>query len=188
MSHRVCPWWLGYFLISPLRRWRQNPATILNAYVRPGMTVLEPGPGMGFFTLDLLRMVGSTGRVVAVDIQPKMLSRLQKRATKAGLAARLDARQATAESMELSDLAGKADFTLAFAVVHEFPETTNFFRQVAVASRSGATLLLAEPKGHVSAEQFEKELTAAHQNGFRLQSRPDIARGLAACCEKNSWP
>ena len=48
-----------------------------------GMTVLEPGPGMGFFTLDLLRLVGSSGKVIAVDIQPKMLERLQHRAAKA---------------------------------------------------------------------------------------------------------
>jgi ubiquinone/menaquinone biosynthesis C-methylase UbiE len=37
------------------------------------MTVLEPGPGMGFFTLELARRVGAPGRVIAVDIQPKMI-------------------------------------------------------------------------------------------------------------------
>jgi tRNA A58 N-methylase Trm61 len=34
------------------------------------MTVLEPGPGMGFFTLDRARLVGLTGRVVAIELQP----------------------------------------------------------------------------------------------------------------------
>lgn len=48
MGHRVCPWWLGYFLISPLRRWRQNPAKILNGYARTGMTALEPAPAWAF--------------------------------------------------------------------------------------------------------------------------------------------
>ncbi|HXN47666.1 MAG TPA: methyltransferase domain-containing protein, partial [Bryobacteraceae bacterium] len=73
MPHRVCPWWLGYLLASPIRRLAQNPSGTVAPYVREGMTVLEPGPGMGFFTLDLARLVGSSGRVVAVDIQPKML-------------------------------------------------------------------------------------------------------------------
>jgi hypothetical protein len=46
MTHRVCPWWLGYFLISPLRRIGQHPKSILAPYVHEGQIVLEPGPGM----------------------------------------------------------------------------------------------------------------------------------------------
>jgi predicted methyltransferase len=62
-QHRVCPWWLGYLLASPLRRLRHDPSPILAPYLREGMTVLEPGPGMGFFTLELARRVGPSGRV-----------------------------------------------------------------------------------------------------------------------------
>jgi ubiquinone/menaquinone biosynthesis C-methylase UbiE len=72
MSHRVCPWWLGYFLLNPFRRLRQDPRKLLKPYVREGMTVLEPGPGTGFFTLELLRLVGKSGRVIASDVQPRM--------------------------------------------------------------------------------------------------------------------
>jgi ubiquinone/menaquinone biosynthesis C-methylase UbiE len=71
MKHGVCPWWLGYWLISPVRRLGQNPHDILLPYVREGMTVLEPGPGMGFFTIELARLVGASGKVVAVDVQPR---------------------------------------------------------------------------------------------------------------------
>ena len=53
MSKRVCPWWLGYILVSPLRRLLLNPRELLAPYVKAGMTVLEPGPGMGFFTIEL---------------------------------------------------------------------------------------------------------------------------------------
>jgi hypothetical protein len=52
---------LGYFLISPLGRWSQNPAEILDGYLRQGITALEPGPGMGFFMLELLRWGGTVG-------------------------------------------------------------------------------------------------------------------------------
>ena len=76
MEKRVCPWWLGYVLASPLRRWLQDPAAIVAPYVREGMTVLEPGPGMGFFTLELARRVGPKGRVIAVDVQPRMIAGL----------------------------------------------------------------------------------------------------------------
>ena len=68
MAHHVCPWWAGYALLIPLRRWTHNPERWLGPLVREGMTVLEPGPGMGYFTLDLARMVGASGRVVAVAV------------------------------------------------------------------------------------------------------------------------
>ena len=49
---------------------------------------------MGFFTLELARLVGPEGRVVAVDVQPKMVEGLQKRARRAGLSDRIEARVA----------------------------------------------------------------------------------------------
>jgi ubiquinone/menaquinone biosynthesis C-methylase UbiE len=160
MSHRVCPWWLGYWLTCPLRRFWQNPGPILAPYLHEGMTVLEPGPGMGYFTLELARLVGPPGRAIAVDVQPKMINRL-RRAAKAGLLARVDARVAAAESMGITDLQASVDFTLAFAVVHELPDVGRFFVEIARASKAGATLLLAEPAGHVKATDFDAELQAA---------------------------
>jgi ubiquinone/menaquinone biosynthesis C-methylase UbiE len=184
MAHRVCPWWLGYWLISPLRKYGQNPHQILTSYVHEGMTVLEPGPGMGHFTLELARLVGTSGRVVAVDVQPKMIDRLKRLAAKAGLLDRVDARVAPAESMNITDLLRSVDFTLAFAVVHEFPDVGRFFAEVAAASKSGASLLLAEPKGHVKAVAFESDLQAAAASGFRLAERPSIRRSDAALLKK----
>ena len=184
MSKRVCPWWLGHLLASPLRRLAYNPAEIVRPYVQPGMTVLEPGPGMGFFTLELARKVGASGRVIAVDIQPRMLDRLKRRAAKVGLLDRIDVRLASANSMGLADLAGKVDFILAFAVVHEFPDTNCFFSEVATVSKRGARFLLAEPTGHVKPAEFEAELKAAAPAGFVLKDRPAIKRSHAALLEK----
>ena len=187
MTHRVCPWWLGYWLTCPLRRYGQDPHKILAPYVREGMTVLEPGPGMGFFTLELARLVGSSGRVVAVDVQRKMIERLKRRAAKAGLLDRVDARVAPAESMGITDLQDSADFTLAFAVVHEFPDAGRFFAEVAAASKPRATILLAEPSGHVKAAAFDSELqaAAAAAAGLSLVDRPSIRRSHAALLKKS---
>ncbi len=187
MSKRVCPWWLGYFLASPIRRWLSgDPQKRLAPYVRLGMRVLEPGPGMGFFTLPLAGLVGASGRVVAVDVQPKMLSALKRRATKAGLLDRIDARLVAPDSMGISDLAATVDFTLAFAVVHEMPSADSFFRQVAAASKPGAQLLFVEPAGHVKSQEFESELEAAGRAGFLTQGRPSIRRSHAALLRRAS--
>jgi ubiquinone/menaquinone biosynthesis C-methylase UbiE len=184
MGHRVCPWWLGYFLISPLRRLQVNPAKLLSPFVRQGMTVLEPGPGMGFFTIPLARLVGSKGRVVAVDVQPKMLRKLKRRVAKAGLESRVDARLAAADSMGISDLKGAVDFILAFAVLHEMPSAGPFFAEVAAASKLAARLLLVEPAGHVKVEEFEAELRDAAQAGFQVLERPHVRGSQAALLEK----
>ncbi|HEX9108920.1 MAG TPA: methyltransferase domain-containing protein, partial [Longimicrobiales bacterium] len=117
MAEHVCPWWIGYLIALPIRRFWQHPHRILSPWVRPGMTVLEPGPGMGFFTLELARLVGPGGHVVAVDIQPKMLASLERRARRAGLADRIETRLAQVDSLGVEDLAGRVDFALAFAMV-----------------------------------------------------------------------
>ncbi len=181
MAHRVCPWWLGYFLASPIRRWiGQDPVKIVRPYVREGMTVLEPGPGMGFFTLPLARLVGPSGRVIALDLQPKMIASLKRRATEADILDRIDARVTSADTMGITDLEGKVDFTLAFAMVHEFPDAGRFFAEVARASKLGAHILLAEPSGHVDEAAFAAELSAAAAVGLALRERPAVSRSHAA--------
>ena len=186
MGHRVCPWWLGYVLASPLRRLLQDPATTLKPYLRQGMTVLEPGPGMGFFTAELARQVGASGRVVAVDVQPRMIAGLKRRLAKAGLLERTDARLAASDSMGLQDLRGKVDFALAMAVVHEMPSSGRFFAEVAQAMKPGATLLLAEPSGHVKQDAFEAELQDAAAAGLEVADRPTIRRSQAVLLKKRA--
>jgi len=184
MAHRVCPWWLGYFLASPLRRLLLEPGKVVQPFVHEGMTVLEPGPGMGFFTVELARLVGASGRVVAGDIQPKMLAGLKRRVAKAGLLARVEARLVAPGSLGLTDLKGIVDFTLAFAVVHELPDAGRFFAEVAQASKPGAEFLLVEPAGHVKEAEFQAELKAAVQAGFSLADRPSVRRSHAALLKK----
>ena len=146
--------------------------------------MLEPGPGMGYFTIELARLAGSSGRVVCVDVQPKMIERLKRRAAKAGVLDRLDARVAPAESMGLDDVQGSVDFTLAFAVVHEFPDAARCFSEIAAASKSGASLLVAEPSGHVKSTEFDSQLQTASQVGFRVIGRPAIRGSRAALLKK----
>lgn len=184
MGKRVCPWWLGYLLASPLRRLMHHPGKIVGPYVHEGMMVLEPGPGMGFFTLELARLVGASGRVVAVDLQPKMIAGLTRRAAKAGLLGRVDARMGSTNSLGVTDLTGAVDFTLAFAVVHELPAAAPFFAEIAQASKTGACLFLVEPAGHVRGTEFDDELQAAAKAGFVVVDRPSVPRNRAALLKK----
>jgi SAM-dependent methyltransferase len=184
MAQHVCPWWAGYLLASPIRRFSQKPEEILRPYVWSGMTVLEPGPGIGFFTLPLAQMIGESGRVIAVDIQPRMLGRLRRRAAKAGLAQRIETRQALPDSLGVADLAGTVDLVLAFAVVHEMPSAEGFFCEAAAALKPGGRVLFVEPAGHVTQERFAEELAAAQSCGLVEVDRLQVKRSQALLLAK----
>jgi len=182
--HDVCPPWFGYVLANPVRRLWQDPHRILAPYVTAGMTVLEPGPAMGFFTLELARLVGPSGRIVAVDLQAKMLEALGRRARKRGLEGRIEMRQATEAGLGIADLAGRGDFALAFAVVHEVPDQDRFFAEVAAALKPGARVLFAEPRSPVSESLFSEELRLAAAHGLGEAGRPAIKSSRAALLVK----
>ena len=161
-----------------------TPSPMLAPYLCEGMTVLEPGPGMGFFTLELARRVGPTGRVIAVDVQPKMIKRLKRRAATANLAERIDARVTRPDSMQLDGLNSRIDFVLAFAVVHEMPDAAVFFAEAAATLKPGARMLLAEPMGQVSQAEFNAELQMAKRAGLEVETRPPIRRTRTALLQK----
>jgi hypothetical protein len=77
------------------------------------------------------------------------------------------------------------DFVLAFAVVHEMPSAATFFAESARAMKPGASLLLAEPAGHVNEAEFGKELALAAEAGLAAASRPKIPRSRAAILTKS---
>jgi ubiquinone/menaquinone biosynthesis C-methylase UbiE len=179
LSNRVCPWWLGFLLASPLRRLLYSPEDIVKPHIRKGMNVLDVGCGMGFFSLPLARLVGETGRVVCVDLQERMIKGLLRRAKKAGLLDRIDARISQKNSLMLNDIAGKIDFALAFAVVHEVPDKERLFSEIRNTMKEEGKILVAEPKAHVSETDFDRTISIARSVGFEVMNNLAIRRSYA---------
>jgi len=183
-EHHICPVWVGYLLASPVRKLFENPGKILGPYVREGMTVADIGCAMGFFSLPLARMVGPNGKVVCVDMQERMIRSLKKRAQKAGLSGRIETLICNEDSLGLDVLEEKIDFALACAVVHEVPDVAGFFTEIHKAMKPAGRLLVAEPKGHVSEQDFETTASVAEQNGFTVTDTPQIKRRRAVLLQK----
>ena len=183
-QHHVCPWWMGFVIASPLRKLGENPERILAPLVEPGMTAVDIGSAMGFFSLPLARMVGESGRVVCVDIQERMLRSLVKRARKKGLEKIIETRVATTESLELDDLEGAADLALAIHVVHETAYPRSFLAQCHDVLRPGGTLLILEPKGHVSEDDFEATRQLALDVDFSEVEHDQLKKSLMSVLEK----
>jgi len=167
-------------LINPIRRFRHNPRRILAPHIKDGMTVLEPGPGMGFFTIEATRMVGPSGRVVAIEVQKKMIDSLRRRLERRHLSSRTDLRLAQPNEMGTADLKNRVDFVLAFAVVHEMPDQETFFKECFTVLKSGGRILFSEPSNHIGKAEFEGSILLARKVGFSVEGEPLIPSSTSA--------
>ena len=177
MREHICPWWGGYFIDNRLRRLLHNPEKTLAPYVHTGMTVMDFGCGMGFFSIAMAKLVGDSGRVIAVDSQQKMLNVLKKRSERAGVAGRIRTHRCERDSVGVED---PVDFVLAFWSAHEVPDLRGLLVDVHGCLVAGGKLLVAEPKGHVSAGAFAEMVALAQQVGLSVQDEPHIRLSRAA--------
>jgi ubiquinone/menaquinone biosynthesis C-methylase UbiE len=179
LHNRVCPWWIGYILASPLRRLLLNPEKILRPYISASMNVLDIGCGMGYFSLPIARIVGKTGKVVCVDLQERMIKGLISRSKKAGLSDRIDARICRKNSLEVNDIAEKIDFALAFALIHEVSDKERLLSEICNTIKQTGKLLIVEPRGHVSKKDFDRTVSTAQSAGFEVINVLAIRRSHA---------
>jgi ubiquinone/menaquinone biosynthesis C-methylase UbiE len=140
MAH-ICPWWGGYFIDNWIRRLLHNPAKIIGPYVKTGMTVMDVSCGMGMFSLAMARMVGDEGRVIAVDLQHKMLDVLRKRAEKVGVAGRIRFHKCEQDHLNINE---PVDFALAMLMIHEVPDQQRLLNEIHDCLKPGGRLLIAD--------------------------------------------
>ena len=178
----VCPWWCCFTFDNFLRKLLHNSEFILQPYVVEGNSVLDIGPGMGYFSIPLARMVGQRGKVIVADIQPEMLTALRKRAEKAGVKQQIITHLCKADSLGL-DM--QFDFVLAFWMVHEVPNRLAFFEEIKSLLKPHGKFLLAEPVLHVNQAMFEKTVKTAESAGLVLKEKPKISLSRSALFTAN---
>jgi ubiquinone/menaquinone biosynthesis C-methylase UbiE len=172
----TCPWWLCFTFDNPLRRVLQNPRMILEGVVQRGQTALDIGCGMGYFSIPLAQLVGHSGIVTCVDLQQHMLDAARQRAERAGVSDIVKFHRCTHDSLGLT---GKADFALAFWMVHEVPDKQRFLREIKEALKPHGQLLLAEPRLHVSRRGFDATVSTAVSAGFQIAAEPRVSMSMA---------
>jgi ubiquinone/menaquinone biosynthesis C-methylase UbiE len=167
----VCSHSHSFFLDNFIRRIIQNPKRILGDYIREGDTIIDLGCGPGYFSIDMAELTGETGKVIAVDLQKEMLAKVGKKAAARHLAERIHLHQCDQNFIGLAPET-KADFILAFYMVHETPDPVAFLEQVKELLKPGGRFLLVEPIFHVSKVQFKNMLASALKVGFKKLDMP----------------
>jgi ubiquinone/menaquinone biosynthesis C-methylase UbiE len=167
----ACPVALSGSLDNRIRRWLQNPEKILRPYVKVGMTVLDVGCGPGFFTLEMARMVGKSGRVIAADLQEGMLQKVKEKVKGTDLEERIFLHKCGEDNIEVLEL---VDFVLLFYMVHEVPNKEHFFNEIRTILKPQGQVLIVEPPFHVSKSAFEETIRIARDAGLIVIERPKM--------------
>ncbi len=168
---RICPVGISGCLDNMVRRVVQNPLKILSPYVKEGMTALDVGCGPGFFTIPMAHLVGSTGRVIAVDLQEGMLDKIRRKITGTEIEKRIVLHKCDKMGIGIS---GRVDFVLLFYVVHELSDKDNFFGEIARMMWPSAQVLFVEPPFHVSKSAFDVSLEKAETAGLMRYQGPKL--------------
>jgi ubiquinone/menaquinone biosynthesis C-methylase UbiE len=160
------PQWMANFIDHPLRRKFQPPyETAVRHGIEPGMTVLEVGPGSGTYTMGAARRIGERGRLVTIDIEPKMIERVERKAEAEGIT-NVEARVADVYDLPFDN--ATFDVVCMIAVIGEIPDPDRAMREFHRVLKPAGTLvfseLLLDPDYPLASTLIRKARAA----GFRL--------------------
>src|SRR5688572_4787821 len=158
---------------DPARDAWQMPGRVIEALkLAEDASVADIGAGTGYFSLRLAKLV-PRGTVYAVDIEPKMLEYIRKRAKTAGLA-----NVVTVEGDSISPRLPKAvDLVLVVDTYHHIPNRAAYFKGLAKGLTAGGRVAIVDfrkdapegppPQFRFEAAQIVDEMAKA---GYRLET------------------
>ena len=167
----VCPAEFAGSLDNSFRRWVHNPQKILRPFIEQGMSVLDLGCGPGVFTVEIAKLVGESGKVVAADLQDGMLNIVAGKIKGTLLEKRVVLHKCHENSIGLE---GKMDFILAFWMVHEVTDQNRLIEELKSLLKPDGKLYIIEPKFHVGRSSFQKMRDGLVRTGFKIVGSPKV--------------
>ncbi|MCA9554990.1 MAG: methyltransferase domain-containing protein [Myxococcales bacterium] len=153
--------------------WQKPEEVVALMALSPGQTAADIGAGTGYFLPHLSRAVGPEGKVLGLDIEPKLVAYMNARAAKEGLA-NVEAKQVAPDDPGLSP--ASVDRVLIVDTWHHIDRRGEYAQKIRAGLRPGGALFVVDftldsPHGppaefRLSAESVRDTLLAA---GFEAE-------------------
>jgi len=152
--------------------WQKPGEVIALMEIEPGMCIADIGAGTGYFLPHLSRAVGNEGRVLALDIEPELVTHMRKRSAKEGLAA-VEARVVEPDDPGLDE--GSVDRVIIVDTWHHLPDRTSYVRKLAAALAPAGSVFvvdftLATERGPSAHHRVPPETAAAELEAAGLEA------------------
>jgi ubiquinone/menaquinone biosynthesis C-methylase UbiE len=168
LTHQPMPYTHAPHLLNPIRSLILSPRTLVRRLsLKPDFTVLELGPGPGFFSPAIAHALPN-GKLVLVDVQQEMLDMARKRIDGHGLS-NVDCRQGNAVSLPVESA------SCDVAVLGEVANRSTCLREVHRVLRPGGLLSVTEFKvGDPDFVPMSELLPSVQAAGFQYCARHGI--------------
>jgi ubiquinone/menaquinone biosynthesis C-methylase UbiE len=170
-NKRICPVERSGGLDNSLRKLIQNPQKILSPYISEGMTVLDLGCGPGYFSIEIAKLVGNSGKVIAADLQDGMLNKVKSKIIGTELENRIELHKC--EEIKIG-VKQRVDFALCFWMVHEVPDQEKLLNELKSILKPNGKIFIIEPKFHVSKEAFNEMINLIRKTGLDIIEYPKV--------------
>jgi len=159
-------------LLHPVR------STLEKFRLRPGDTVLELGPGTGYFTVEARRMVGSEGRLLCLDIQPPMIGALRRKLDEQQIA-NVHPMVGNALSLPLAD--DSVDAAFLVTVLGEIPDRPRAIAELRRVLRPGGVLSFSESLMDPDYQLEDSVRDLCRASGFEVLEHSRERLGYTMC-------
>ncbi len=170
-NSKTCPVEIAGGLDNSIRRFLQNPQKLLKPFIHEGMTVLDLGCGPGFFSIEIAKLIGSSGKIIAADLQDGMLEKVNKKIRGTNLEQRIKLHKCQSNKIGVVE---KVDFVLAFYMIHEVQDQDSLFKELKSILKPDGKIYIIEPRIHVSGKLFDKMIFKLVDLGFKITDRPKV--------------
>jgi len=165
--------WAAVFDDPARSEWQMPERLVAALGLKAGSTVADIGAGTGYFIGHLAKAVAPGGRVLAIDLEPNMVSHMRERAAKEGVAG-VEAILAAADDPHIP--VGSASCILMVDTYHHIHERVAYLRRLQGALAKGGRVVVVDfrkeplpvgppPEHKMTREEIVSEFVAG---GYRL--------------------
>ena len=127
------------------------------AEVKEGEVVLDIGSGAGIDVILASKKVGTRGRVIGLDMTPKMIERGRRNVEEAGVD-NVEFRFGVAESMPVED--ESVDVIISNCVINLSPDKKKVFQEAYRVLKAGGRILISDIVTHALPQKIRNNMSA----------------------------